>query len=136
MSLIVEKKGAVGWIVFNQPAKKNAINDAMWRGIPEAMQQFDADREVRCVAFRGAGTEAFASHAVNCDSDCDRHQITDLPNILNGVSPIRSRLVQDVRDGMPFDIVDHLHIAVSVTPTFSLFHEVRIYVLPELSQRG
>ena len=63
MSLIVEKKGAVGWIVFNQPAKKNAINDAMWRGIPEAMAHFDADREVRCVAFRGAGTEAFASGA-------------------------------------------------------------------------
>jgi enoyl-CoA hydratase/carnithine racemase len=63
LSLIVEKKGAVGWIVFNQPAKKNAINDAMWRGIPEAMKQFDADREVRCVAFRGAGTEAFASGA-------------------------------------------------------------------------
>jgi enoyl-CoA hydratase len=63
VSLIVEKKGAVGWIIFNQPAKKNAINDAMWRGIPEAMQQYDADGEVRCVAFRGAGTEAFASGA-------------------------------------------------------------------------
>jgi enoyl-CoA hydratase/carnithine racemase len=63
LSLIVEKKGAAGWIVFNQPAKKNAINDAMWRGIPEAMARYDADREVRCVAFRGAGTEAFASGA-------------------------------------------------------------------------
>ena len=63
MTLQVEKRGAVGWIVFNQPAKKNAINDAMWRGIPSAMAQFDADPEVRCVAFRGAGTEAFASGA-------------------------------------------------------------------------
>lgn len=63
MSLIVEKRGAVGWIVFNQPAKKNAINDAMWRGIPPAMAQFDADAQVRCVAFRGAGSEAFASGA-------------------------------------------------------------------------
>jgi len=63
LSLIVEKRGTVGWIVFNQPAKKNAINDAMWRGIPEAMARYDADREVRCVAFRGAGTEAFASGA-------------------------------------------------------------------------
>jgi enoyl-CoA hydratase/carnithine racemase len=63
MSLIVEKRGAVGWIVFNQPAKRNAINGAMWRGIPRAMAQFDADPEVRCVAFRGAGTEAFASGA-------------------------------------------------------------------------
>jgi enoyl-CoA hydratase/carnithine racemase len=61
--LQVEKRGAVGWIVFDQPAKKNAINGAMWRGIPEAMARFDADDEVRCVAFRGAGTEAFAAGA-------------------------------------------------------------------------
>lgn len=59
----VAKRGAVGWIVFDQPEKKNAINGAMWRGIPEAMAQFDADAEVRCIAFRGAGTGAFAAGA-------------------------------------------------------------------------
>jgi len=53
----------VGWIVFDQPAKRNAINGEMWRGIPPAMAKFDADEEVRCVAFRGAGTEAFAAGA-------------------------------------------------------------------------
>jgi enoyl-CoA hydratase/carnithine racemase len=63
MTLRVEKRGAVGWIVFDQPAKRNAINGAMWRGIAPAMAQFDQDAEVRCVAFRGAGTEAFASGA-------------------------------------------------------------------------
>jgi enoyl-CoA hydratase len=61
--LRVEKKGAVGWVVFDQPARRNAINDAMWRGIPEAMKRFDADPEVRCVVFRGAGTEAFSAGA-------------------------------------------------------------------------
>jgi enoyl-CoA hydratase/carnithine racemase len=59
----VDKRGGVGWIVFDQPAKKNAINGAMWRGIPEAMAKFDADPEIRCVAFRGAGAEAFAAGA-------------------------------------------------------------------------
>ena len=63
MALVVEKKGAVGWIVFNQPQKKNAINNAMWRGIAPAMKQFDVDAEVRCVAFRGAGAEAFSAGA-------------------------------------------------------------------------
>ena len=63
MSLVVDKKGAVGWIVFNQPQKRNAINGEMWRGIPAAMRRFDADAEVRCVAFRGAGTEAFSAGA-------------------------------------------------------------------------
>ena len=61
--LVVEKRGAVGWIVFDQPARKNAINGAMWRGIPPAMAKFDADDEVRCVAFRGAGTAAFSAGA-------------------------------------------------------------------------
>jgi enoyl-CoA hydratase/carnithine racemase len=63
VTLRVERKGAVGWIVFDQPARRNAINDAMWRGIPEAMKRFDADPEVRCVAFRGEGTEAFSAGA-------------------------------------------------------------------------
>ena len=61
--LLVEKQGSVGWIVFNQPAKRNAINNAMWRGIPAAMKHFDADPQVRCVAFRGAGTGAFSAGA-------------------------------------------------------------------------
>ena len=63
MTLRVEKRGATGWIVFDQPGKRNAINNAMWRGIPEAMKRFDADPEVRCVVFRGAGTEAFSAGA-------------------------------------------------------------------------
>jgi enoyl-CoA hydratase/carnithine racemase len=63
LTLRVEKHGAVGWIVFDQPAKRNAINGAMWRGIPPAMAKFDADEEVRCVVFRGAGNEAFAAGA-------------------------------------------------------------------------
>ena len=63
MTLRVEKRGAVGWIVFDQPVRRNAINGDMWRGIAPAMAQFDRDPEVRCVAFRGAGTEAFSAGA-------------------------------------------------------------------------
>jgi enoyl-CoA hydratase/carnithine racemase len=63
MSLRVEKRGAVGWIVFDQPERRNAISGAMWRGIAPAMARFDADPEVRCVAFRGAGTGAFSAGA-------------------------------------------------------------------------
>jgi len=59
----VEKRGAVGWIVFDQPERRNAINGEMWRGIAPAMAELDRDSEVRCVAFRGAGTEAFSAGA-------------------------------------------------------------------------
>jgi enoyl-CoA hydratase/carnithine racemase len=58
--------------VFDQPARRNAINNAMWRGIPPAMQQLDADPEVRCVAFRGAGTGAFSAGADISEFDSQR----------------------------------------------------------------
>ena len=61
--LLVEKRLAVGWIVFDQPAKMNAINGAMWRALPAAVARFDRNPEVRCIALRGSGTEAFAAGA-------------------------------------------------------------------------
>jgi enoyl-CoA hydratase len=59
----VERQGPVGWIVLDQPAKRNAMNNAMWRAIPQAMAELDSDASVRCVAFRGAGKEAFSAGA-------------------------------------------------------------------------
>ena len=44
----------------------------MWRGIAPAMKRFDADAEVRCVAFRGAGTEAFAAGADISEFEANR----------------------------------------------------------------
>ena len=88
MSLLVEKRGAVGWLVFNQPAKKNAINGAMWRAIPSAMAQFDRDPEVRCVVFRGAGTEAFAAGADISEFEAarsDRGAIAEYDGLLDQV---------------------------------------------------
>ncbi|MGE5638863.1 MAG: enoyl-CoA hydratase [Clostridia bacterium] len=86
--LLVEKRGPVGWILFDSPARRNAINGAMWRGIPEAMASFDADREVRCVAFRGAGTEAFASGADISEFEknrADRSAVADYDGLLDRV---------------------------------------------------
>jgi enoyl-CoA hydratase/carnithine racemase len=88
MSLRVEKRGAVGWIVFDQPQKRNAINGAMWRGIPPAMAKFEADPQVRCVAFRGAGTEAFAAGADISEFEKIRSQraaVSDYDGLLDRV---------------------------------------------------
>ena len=63
MTLRVEKRGAAGWVIFDQPAKRNAINNAMWRALPEAMDELERDAAIRCVVLRGAGTEAFSAGA-------------------------------------------------------------------------
>ena len=61
--LAVEKRGTVGWVIFDHPERRNAINGAMWRAIPPAMERLESDPQVRCVVFRGAGAEAFAAGA-------------------------------------------------------------------------
>src|SRR4249920_3479976 len=61
--LRVERDGAIGRMVFDSPARRNAISGQMWRAIPTAMTAFDADPEVRCVVLRGEGTVAFAAGA-------------------------------------------------------------------------
>ncbi len=100
MSLRVEKRGAVGWLVFDQPAKRNAINDAMWRGIAPAMAELDADPQVRCVAFRGAGTQAFSAGA--------------------DISEFESRRAREESVGQYDDLLDQVLHAIQDSPKPSL----------------
>jgi enoyl-CoA hydratase/carnithine racemase len=50
-----EKEGAVGWIVFDQPERRNAISVEMWEQLPGAVAALDADPAVRAVVMRGEG---------------------------------------------------------------------------------
>lgn len=61
--LRVERDGPVGRLVLDNPARRNAIGGDMWRAIPAAMADFDADPAVRCVVVRGEGRVAFAAGA-------------------------------------------------------------------------
>ena len=61
--LRVERAGPIGRMVFDSPERRNAISGDMWRGIPMAMAEFDADPEIRCIVLRGEGTVAFAAGA-------------------------------------------------------------------------
>ena len=70
--LIVENKGPVGWITFNQPEKRNAVSIDMWEAIPGALERFAADPEVRVIALKGAGDKAFVSGADISQFEKDR----------------------------------------------------------------
>jgi enoyl-CoA hydratase/carnithine racemase len=50
-----EKDHAVGWIVFDQPERRNAISVEMWEQLPGAVAALDADPVVRVVVLRGEG---------------------------------------------------------------------------------
>jgi hypothetical protein len=59
----VEKEGALGWLVFDHPERRNAISHEMWQVLPDAARSLDADPDVRVVLLRGAGEVAFVSGA-------------------------------------------------------------------------
>jgi enoyl-CoA hydratase len=59
----VEREGAVGSIVLNQPRKRNALGLAMWEAIPAALAELEADAAVRVIVMRGAGRDAFSAGA-------------------------------------------------------------------------
>jgi enoyl-CoA hydratase/carnithine racemase len=61
--LIARKENGIGWLVFNQPEKHNAMSYAMWLGMPKAIGAFEADPEVRAIVLTGAGEKAFVSGA-------------------------------------------------------------------------
>jgi len=61
--MIAEKDGAVGRIIFNNPARHNAVSLEMWQAIAAIMQDFDNDDAVRVIVVTGAGGKAFISGA-------------------------------------------------------------------------
>lgn len=61
--MLAEKDGGIGWITFNNPARHNAVSVAMWEAIPQILDDYEADPEVRVVVLKGAGERAFVSGA-------------------------------------------------------------------------
>jgi enoyl-CoA hydratase len=54
-TLLVERRGVVGWLEFNRPAARNAMNARMMHELKDAWHALDADPEVRVIVNTGAG---------------------------------------------------------------------------------
>ena len=61
--LLLQKDGPIGWIIFNQPEKRNAVSQEMWQAMPEYVADLSADDAIRVVILRGAGEQAFVAGA-------------------------------------------------------------------------
>jgi enoyl-CoA hydratase/carnithine racemase len=61
--ILVQREGALGWVIINTPERRNAISLAMWQRLAEVLEAFAADDAVRVVILRGAGERSFAAGA-------------------------------------------------------------------------
>lgn len=55
--------GPIGWVIFDNPGRHNAMSVAMWEGLAGAIDALEVDPAVRVVVLRGAGDQAFVSGA-------------------------------------------------------------------------
>jgi enoyl-CoA hydratase/carnithine racemase len=55
-TLVVERRGPVGWLEFNRPAVGNAMNAVMLAELERAWVELDDDPEVRVIVNTGNGT--------------------------------------------------------------------------------
>jgi enoyl-CoA hydratase len=68
------KQDGVGWMIFDNPQRHNAIDPAMWSGMIELLAEFEADADIRACVMTGAGDRAFVSGA-------------DIGQLSNGTEP-------------------------------------------------
>lgn len=61
--MTVRKAGALGYLVFDNPARRNAVSRDMWAAIPTLLDDFEADPAIGVIIICGAGDKAFVSGA-------------------------------------------------------------------------
>lgn len=61
--MMAEIDAAIGWMIFNNPEKHNAVKAEMWEVIPQILDAFEADDDVKVIVLTGTGEKAFISGA-------------------------------------------------------------------------
>ena len=70
--MLARQDDAIGWMIFNNPARHNALSLEMWEGMADILEAYQNDDTVRVVIMRGAGGKAFVSGADI--SEFDKHR--------------------------------------------------------------
>ena len=61
--MLSKKEGSVGYVIFNNPERHNAVSLDMWKMAGEMLDDFRSDNNIKVVVVTGAGGKAFVSGA-------------------------------------------------------------------------
>src|SRR6266576_1199070 len=56
--MLRRKEGRVGYVIYNNPEKHNAVSLDMWEGAVAILEDFKNDKEIGVVVVTGAGGQA------------------------------------------------------------------------------
>ncbi|MBQ13114.1 MAG: enoyl-CoA hydratase [Gammaproteobacteria bacterium] len=61
--MLAEVEEGIGWITFNNPARRNAVSMEMWQALAKILNHYQQDSTVRVIIIKGAGEKAFVAGA-------------------------------------------------------------------------
>jgi enoyl-CoA hydratase/carnithine racemase len=61
--MLSRKEGHVGYVIYNNPEKHNAVSLDMWQAAAAILGEFKSDKDIHVVVVTGAGGKAFVSGA-------------------------------------------------------------------------
>jgi enoyl-CoA hydratase len=70
--MLARKDAGVGYLIFNNPERHNAVSLEMWEATKRILDDFAADKDIRVVVLTGAGGKAFVSGADISKFDSER----------------------------------------------------------------
>jgi len=92
--LVDRKENGIGWIVFNNPARHNAVSLEMWQALPIVLEAYARDPEVRVIILKGAGEKAFVSGA-DISQFKEKRSSPDAVRIYNAASEAASAALRE-----------------------------------------
>jgi enoyl-CoA hydratase/carnithine racemase len=61
--MLSRKEGRIGYVIFNNPERHNAVSLDMWEAAGQMLDEFRDDSNIGVVVVTGAGGKAFVSGA-------------------------------------------------------------------------
>jgi enoyl-CoA hydratase/carnithine racemase len=58
-----EARGPIGWLIWDNPSKLNALSPGMYEDALNVVEEYAADPAIQVMVMRGAGRKAFISGA-------------------------------------------------------------------------
>lgn len=73
-------ENGIGWIVFDNPGRHNAVSLEMWQGLEIHLASFTDDDAVRVIVLKGAGGKAFIAGADISQFEQERSSTASIEN--------------------------------------------------------
>ena len=102
--MLRRKDGRVGYVIFNNPERHNAVSLDMWAETSRILEDYARDDEVRVVVLTGAGGKAFVSGAdiskfesERASLDATRHYNATVEKAYSGIQEFAKPTIAMIR---------------------------------------